>query len=37
MSTTSTDESGADNIPDLGTYRVRFTYDPNAADRKSSI
>ena len=34
MSSTAGDESGADNIPDVGTYRVRFTYDPNAATEK---
>jgi hypothetical protein len=34
MSSTAGDESGADNIPDPGTYRVRFTYDPNASTEK---
>jgi hypothetical protein len=34
MSSTAGDESGEDNIPDPGTYRVRFTYDPNASTEK---
>ena len=34
MSTTVDDESSGDNLPDPGTYRVVFTYDPSASTEK---
>jgi len=34
MSTSVSNESGEDDIPDPGLYRVVFTYDPNAAEEK---
>ena len=34
MSSSASNESSADNIPTTGTFRVRFTYDPNAETEK---
>ena len=34
MNTSNTGENSEDDLPDPGTYRVVFTYDPNAAEEK---